>query len=459
MTVKKIALIETKAVKTHVFSRVYAPRLGLPILCGVLRKAGYEVELFLQDLKPLDIDYLMTFDMVGLSSITSTVKEAYRLGAIFKEKGQRVVMGGAHASAMADDALNYCDYVVRGEGEVTFLKLLDALNNNSDLLDVPAISFRKNGTVVHNPSPVTKVNLEQLPATDFSACKSFSGPEEYPGGLMFSRGCPYDCNFCSVTTTFGRKYRHKTVDQIMKDLEPLAGRTITFIDDNFAAIPKKTKELLRAMLKSKHAPLRYSCQLRINTAKDEELLDLMSQTKCRIAYVGLESINPETLKQYHKGQTVEQMVSSIKVFRKYGIGLHGMFVLGADNDTLQTVTDTADFAMDMGLDTIQLCALTPFPGTAVYEEMMKEGRVLHRNWDLYDGLHVVTRPKKMTPYELQLGIIENMKRFYTLMNAFKINLRKRWRFKYRIGARYLVKRWIEENQDYFDYLKNLKDGG
>ncbi len=364
-------------------------------------------------------------------------------------------MGGPHVTADAAEALEYCDYVVRGEGETAILQLLDRLKNGADVSNVPGISYKKNGGCVHNPALTEKVDLTKLPAMDFSSCKSFSGPDEYPAEVMFSRGCPYGCNFCSVTTTFGRKYRHKTVEQIIETLKPFTNRVVNFIDDNFAANPKKTKELLRRMIETETAPIRYSCQIRKNAPRDEELIGLLRKTRCKIAYVGLESINPATLKQYKKGQTVEQIVSSIKVFRKYGIGLHGMFVLGAKDDTVETIESTIDFALKTGLDTIQLCALTPFPGTSVYDEMSASGRVLHRKWELYDGLHVVIRPEKMTPYELQVGIMRGMKRFYSLKNAFKISLRKRWRVKYRLGGRYLVNRWIEENSDYTDYLKTL----
>lgn len=455
MDIKKIALVETKAVKTHIFSRVYLPRLGMPIISGVLKKAGYDVELFFQEQSPVDVERLMEFDIVGLSSITSTVPEAYRIGGALKKLGKVVVMGGPHVTADADEALKYCDYVVRGEGETSFLKLLSSLKNGGDVTNVEGVSYRKNGASAHNPELSEKVDLTQLPEMDFGACKGFSGPEEYPAEVMFSRGCPYGCNFCSVTTTFGRKYRHKTVEQIISTLKPFTNRVVNFIDDNFAANPKKTKELLRRMIETGTAPIRYSCQIRINAARDEELIGLLRETRCKIAYVGLESVNPKTLKKYKKGQTVEQIESAIKVFRKHGIGLHGMFVLGAKDDTVETIEGTIDFAMKTGLDTIQLCALTPFPGTSVYDEMSASGRILHKNWELYDGLHVVIRPEKMTPYELQVGIMRGMKRFYALKNAFKINLRKRWRVKYRLGGRYLVNRWIKENGDYTNYLKTL----
>ena len=452
-TIKKIALIESKAVKTHVFSRKYYPRLGLPVLSAVLKRHGFEVELFFQELQPLDFDHLMTFDMVGISALTSTVKEAYRTGTILKERGQTVVMGGPHVSARADEALAHCDYVIRGEGEDSFVELLKAINERTPLGNVPGISYRENGKGIQNPSSITKVNMADLPGNDFSTSKIFSGPKEWPGRIMFSRGCPYDCSFCSVTTTFGKKYRYKSTEQIIAELRPFAGRPVGFIDDNFAAIPKKTKDLLRAMLKEKVVPSRYSCQIRVNAAADEELLDLMRRTGCRVANVGLESVSPETLKAYHKGQTYDQIVSSIKAFQKYGIGLHGMFVLGADGDTVDTIRETVNFALDHQIDTIQLCALTPFPGTAVHDQMLAEGRILHQDWDVYDGLHVVVRPRQMTCYELQAGIVRGMKRFYSIQNSFKIDLNKNWRFLSRLAGWRLVRKWEKENAGYFDYLK------
>ncbi len=453
--IKTIALVETKSVKTHVFSRVYLPRLGLPLLSGLMRSRGYEVETFFQEKAPVDIDYLCKFDLIGISSLTSTVNEAYRLGSLLKGRGKLVVMGGPHVSAMAEEALRHCDYVVRGEGEATFAELVSEMNNGGGVSDVPGISCLRGGVLAQNPSAVTKVNMEEMPQADFSSCKGFKGPEEYPAQLMFSRGCPFNCSFCSVTTTFGRKYRYKTKEQLMAEMAPMLGRSINFIDDNFAANPRRTKDLLKTMIAENKVPRRYSCQLRIDAARDEELLGLLRRTNCRIAYVGMESINPETLKAYDKGQTVEEIVASIKNFKRHNIGIHGMFVLGGDYDTPQTIKDTTAFAIETGLDTIQLFALTPFPGTAVHGQMAAEKRILHENWDKYDGLHCVIRPMRMTAYELQHGIIEGMRRFYSLPRVFNINLKKRWRLKYRIGGRYLVNRWNSENAAYFDYLKTV----
>jgi radical SAM superfamily enzyme YgiQ (UPF0313 family) len=148
-------------------------------------------------------------------------------------------------------------------------------------------------------------------------------------------------------------------------------------------------------------------------------------------------------------------VDAIKGFQKFGIAVHGMFVLGSDEDTDATITETVNFAIDMGIDTIQLCALTPFPGTAVHDQMSKEGRILHYDWEHYDGLHVVVRPKKMTPYELQTGIVREMKRFYSIKNSLKFESGKGWRVFSRLVGWHLVGKWDKENRPYYDYLKTV----
>lgn len=452
--IKRIALVESKAVRTHVFSRKYSPRLGLPILSAILKKAGYEVELFFQELQPLDYEHLMTFDMVGISALTSTVKEAYIIGDTLKNRGQLVVMGGPHVSAKPDEALQHCHYVVRGEGEISFLELITSVENGSDPGAVPGVSYSKDGQNFHNNSSTTKVDMELLPANDFTSC-AYPDPKIYPGGIMFSRGCPYDCNFCSVTTTFGKKYRYKTTEQILNELRPLNGKAVAFIDDNFAANPKKTKELLRAMLEHKILPSRYNCQIRVNAAEDEELMDLMKRTNCRVVNIGLESVSPATLKNYHKGQTLQQIIDAIKGFQKTGIAVHGMFVLGSDEDTEETITETVNFAIKMDIDSIQLAALTPFPGTAVHDHMSKEGRILHYNWESYDALHVVIRPKKMTPYQLQTGMMRELKRFYSLTHSLKYKRGMAWRILGRLNGWHILNKWGKENQPYLDYLKAL----
>ena len=218
--------------------------------------------------------------------------------------------------------------------------------------------------------------------------------------MMTSWGCPFKCNFCSVTAMFGRKYRFRSADSIIAELKELQPRKIFFYDDNIAADKKRLKELLQRML-DEDLVVPWSAQMRTDVVRDPELLDLMHRTGCFRAYLGLESVNQATLDAFDKHQSVDDIVQAIRILHENGIESHGMFVLGADTDTIQSVRDTVKFAMKNHIDTIQLAALTPLPGTPLYYELDAAGRIFDKRWYLFDAQHVVFEPKNMTAYELQ----------------------------------------------------------
>jgi len=154
--------------------------------------------------------------------------------------------------------------------------------------------------------------------------------------------------------------------------------------------------------------------VRTDVVKDPELLDLMRRSGCQLVYLGLESVNQETLDEYEKSQTVADIERAIKILHDYGIKSHGMFVLGADHDDVQTVRDTVSFAIKNKIDTVMLNILTPLPGTLQYQEFDESGRIFDKRWELYDAHHAVFEPARMTPYELQIEVLRGYMRFYSL---------------------------------------------
>jgi radical SAM superfamily enzyme YgiQ (UPF0313 family) len=219
----------------------------------------------------------------------------------------------------------------------------------------------------------------------------------------------------------------------------------------------------------------WCCQLRTEVSKDRDLVIKMRDAGCCIVFIGFESINPEALKQMHKGQCVDDIRRSIRVFKETGIGVHGMFMFGSDADHLGCFGTTSDFCRASGLTTVQYLALTPLPGTRFYRQMEAEGRLLHKDWQHYDAMHVVFRPKHMTPLQLQEGLISCFSDFYCYLSAFNEALtvvfdtlgtlfRKLYKkayfpstigmlFKF-LGKR-IVRSWIDHNQAYLDYLRHL----
>jgi radical SAM superfamily enzyme YgiQ (UPF0313 family) len=212
---------------------------------------------------------------------------------------------------------------------------------------------------------------------------------------------------------FGRKYRFRSAESVIAEIKDKRPARIFFYDDNMAADKKRLKRLLQMMI-DEDLVIPWSAQVRIDVARDRELLELMRRSGCGLVYLGLESVSQDTLDSYDKSQTVDDIVEGIRILHEYGIRSHGMFVLGADTDSVQTVRDTVDFAIKNRIDTVMLNILTPLPGTPQFEELNAAGRIFEKRWHLYDAHHVVFEPKLMTPYELQIEDIRGYMRFYSL---------------------------------------------
>jgi radical SAM superfamily enzyme YgiQ (UPF0313 family) len=262
----------------------------------------------------------------------------------------------------------------------------------------------------------------------------------------------------------------KSLDKVMEEATQYKNHWVFFVDDNFVVHKKRTKELLERV-RSSHIS-QWSCQIRVEVSRDLELVRQMSETGCQTVYIGFESINPESLKEMQKGQTVDDVKSSIKIFKDFGINVHGMFILGSDSDTKETLPLTSKFCRDSGLTSVQYMIMTPLPGTVFYRKMESEGRLLHKRWDYYDAMHVVFQPKLMTPVELQQGMIDCFSDFYSYTHAFHdaVNLffitawnsvkflNHRVYFPswvsplVKLFGKRIVKKWLIFNRSYLGYL-------
>ncbi|MDA8214118.1 MAG: radical SAM protein, partial [Nitrospiraceae bacterium] len=415
MRIENISFIEVKSPGAHIFSRFPIPRLGSILLSTILRDEGYNVRVFIEDIKEPDWSFIENSDIVCISTITPTAIRAYELADRLRKSGITVIIGGAHPSFLPEEALEHADYVVRGEGDYTLPELIEYIKNARHSVEtIQGISYKdESGNIIHNPSRPLLKDMDILPEPDFSLVHGWKPTNVYP--VSTSRGCPFDCKFCSVIHMFGRKYRFKSVDATLKELRHVASvskSTVFFVDDNFTAKKDRTKAILKGMI-DEGIKVGSSAQVRTDIAKDSELLRLMAEAECDIVYVGFESINPKTLELYNKKQNVDEIVNCIKAVKDHGIRIHGMFVLGADTDNVDTIKATTDFAIKLNIDTIQFMILTPLPGTPVFFEMRDSDRLLHTDWSKYDAHHVVFKPATMNPETLQIEPLKAMKRFYS----------------------------------------------
>ena len=313
---------------------------------------------------------------------------------------------------------------------------------------------------MHNAAREACADLDTLPVPDLSLIVGTEGMRATTP-IMTSWGCPFACNFCSVTAMFGRKYRYRSAESVMAEIEAKRPKTIFFYDDNFAADKRRLKKFLRMFIDS-GLTVPWWAQARTDVVDDPELLDLLRESKCQTLAIGLESVNQETLDSYEKSQSLADIVRAIDTLHACGINSHGMFVLGADTDTPETIRDTARFARRHHIDTLMLNILTPVPGTQQFADLDAAGRIFDRRWDLYDGQHVVFRPARMSAGELQRETLRAYARFYSFGQWLKYLAT----FRYGTMALYswhwvFLRRWRREkgNRDYLEMLKHLSPAG
>ena len=457
-SIRRVVLLEPQAPGVHIYSRFGLPRIGVVLLGTILREQGYEVTVMVEAVQPFDMESVRAADLVGISAITPTAARSYELADELRAGGQIVVMGGPHVTHMADEGLEHADFVVRGEGEEALPALCRALAGEQGFDSVPSLSRIDNGVTVHNPLAALQADLDRWPTPDLSLVQGF-GAMNLLGmrkiiPVQTSRGCPYDCSFCSVTSTFGRSMRYRSIERIREELlrYDLGKSMIFFYDDNFAASPKRAREVV-AMLKALPGKLHWSAQVRADIARDPELLREMRDAGCIQFYLGLESVNQESLDGADKKQDLEQTREYIRRIHAVNIRVHGMFVFGFDTDRDGTLERTVTFARELALSTVQFLILTPLPGSRTHRELEASGRLISRDWNHYDAHHVAFQPAAVSPAELQRWQIVGHEQYYRLWPTLK-----RWSIRDLIIAVYAARineQWQVDNRAYLDWLEEL----
>lgn len=457
-TLQKLVFVEPRSTHLHVYSRVCIPRLGSVLLATIMRDKGYDVRVYIEDIEDIDMGEVLSADLVAVSAITSTSPQSYKLADTARAAGAIVVIGGTHTSFLPEEGLQHADFVVRGEGELAFQELVDAVQRGEGFAGIQNLSYRDaDGRLHHNPERPKIPNLDINPIPDYRLIEGWR-----PGGVISvatSRGCPFSCTFCSVPGMYGHAFRTHSIGRVLEELALHRGNAYTFFaDDIFTANKKRVKELLRGMIQRDLTP-EWGAQVRTETVDDPELLQLMRDANCFNVYVGFESINPRTLKLFQKKQDLAKIERAIERFHAHGIRIHGMFVVGSDEDDVETIDATAEFALRHDIDSVQFMILTPIPGSPDWNALYARGDkyVISRNWSFYDGHHVVHQPRRMSPYELQMAAIDAMSKFYSWRGiAQKALKRDVYYTTIRYWGKRMMREWWkdEENRAYVQWLRD-----
>lgn len=391
----KLLLISPRSSNKRAPVGFKVPQVALQIIAALTPE---NIKVSMVDEHIDDIDLSKDYDVVGISIMTATAKRGYRLAKIFKEKGSRVVFGGIHASVMPEEAIKHGDAVVIGEAESSWPELIEDIQQNS----LKKFYERKEPDLSQVP----------LPKRDSRIDRSVLGIK-WPG-FYTTKGCPYDCEFCSVSSVYGKKIRTVPIPHVIKDIENANSKVFLSLDDNVAANPKYAKSLFEEMA---HLNIEWGGQCTVTIANDAELLRLCRKSGCRGLFVGLESVSPSSMKKMRKTlESVRENEDAVKKIQDTGIVFHPSFVFGLDGDTKAVFDDTLDFLYRNRITTATFNILTPYPGTRLYHRLKQEGRLISEDWNHYNHYTVTFRPKNMTERELAEGYYFLKKEFYSLNN-------------------------------------------
>jgi radical SAM superfamily enzyme YgiQ (UPF0313 family) len=340
------------------------------------------------------VDLAAEADLVGITFHTPSAFHVYELAAAFRARGIPVAMGGPHVTLMPDEAQQHADVIFVGEAESCWPQFLR---------DFEAGNYASR----YGPGPAP--SLEEAPM----ARKELYHRRDYTGGRLFAtRGCAYGCDFCALTVMYRRKVRKRPVEAVADEYGSFPGKVIIFWDDNLANDRQYAKALFRAIARHKKW---WSTQASIHAAEDDEFLELAAQSGCKQLFIGLESVSQASMQEVHKGfNRPEQYARLIERIHSHGIAVQAGIVFGFDNDPDTIFAETLDFLESAGVQNATFNILTPYPGTRLFRRLETEGRILTRDWRLYNGREdVVYRPRLMSPEALLEGYRYANQRFYS----------------------------------------------
>ena len=403
---------------------VWFPKLSLPVIAAYT-PSGWDVDLVDEAVE--DIDFDRPCDLVGLSVMTCYAPRAYEIATEFRRRGKTVVLGGVHPTYCPDEALRYSDAIVCGEAEDLWPRVV---------ADFEAGAMKR------------IYKMESFPSIEgyISPRVELLSPDAYMTRQcsFTTRGCHFDCEFCSVSPFNGKTTRRRPVPEVVKELTHIKqwirselvermrrgsltqafltglrirlgiedGTIFAFVDDLHNSHRPYCRELWEAL---KPLKIKWGCQSTLFLGDDEEMVKLAAESGCVSVFVGMESLDEECLEETNKSfNRVQKFEDEIKMFHDHGIMVNPGIVFGFDHDDEAVFERAVEFLVRTRVELAYFNVLTPLPGTALYERYHRTGRIFDRDWAKYDGKHVVFYPSRMTPEQLQEGFFWANHQFYSI---------------------------------------------
>ncbi|MEJ2110682.1 MAG: radical SAM protein [Acidobacteriota bacterium] len=369
----------------------YAP-LTMPTL-KVLIPQDMDTDTRIVDEMTEDLNFNIPADLVGITAITGTARRAYEIADRFRSNGATVVLGGVHPTLCTEESLVHADSIVRGYAERTWPVLLR---------DFAAGRLQRiyEDTEPFNPAWIKSPDRSTIHRRDYIGW----------GTVEMSRGCPNNCDFC-ISHRFHQSYICRPIEDVIKEVRSLRSKIVFFLDPNLIGNKDHAKEFFKELTKLHKWWV--GCAS-LDIVDDPELLSLMAQSGCRGLLMGFESLRTEALNSSCKTNNIgKKYADVVDVLHDHGIMVQACFVFGFDTDDTTVFEETAEYIVNAKFDLPQISIYTPFPGTEIFERFEQEGRLLTKNWSLYNGQNVVFQPSKMTVRELERGADFVRKRAYS----------------------------------------------
>jgi radical SAM superfamily enzyme YgiQ (UPF0313 family) len=368
------------------------PPLGLATLAGYLRPDD-EVAIHDEHVERLRLDDDRP-DLVVIQVYITSARRAYELADAYRSRGVHVALGGLHVTSLPDEAAAHADTVFLGPGEDTWPRFLD--------------DFRR-GEAQRRYVSTTRT-LADLPPVR----RDLIARHRYlvPNSIVVSRGCPHHCDFCYKDAFFagGRSFYTQRVDAALAEIDRLPGRHLYFLDDHLLGNRRFAEALFAGMAGTGRV---WQAAGTVDSVLAPGLLEQAVEAGLRSLFVGFETVNAANLPAQRKRQNVNRSYAAVvRRLHDLGVMVNASFVFGMDGDGPDVFDRTVNWAVGQGIETATFHIMTPYPGTALFERMDTQGRVVHRDWDRYDTRHVVFAPRGMTPVQLEDGYWRAYRDFY-----------------------------------------------
>ena len=384
----------------------YMP-LTMPYLAALTpEEFGAEFKAIDEGVQKVNYEKLDFYDIVAITSVTSSVKRGYELAAYFKEKGSYIVMGGHHVTLCPEEAAEHADTVMTGPADRTWREFIEDFASGA-----PKPRYDGEHCDIGAANVIPKRELMQKSKYIFAPT------------VIANFGCTNHCEFCVINTFWGGKYSARKIEDVIDEIRSLKSKYILFLDPSPTSNPIYAKAFFEALIPLK---IKWAGLCTTDIYEDVELFDLMIKSGCMGILMGFETFSKDSLQESHKKNQVETYKAVVDKFHQNGVSVLGTFMLGFDGDTKESILKMPDYIDEIGVDIPRFAILTPYPHTPTHRRFEAEGRILSKDWNDYDSIDATFAPNHFTARELEEMLASVSNECYTLRRIWKRAVKNRY---------------------------------